>query len=183
MRIRMFVPLVFSVGFFFFAACSDTSSQNIKPGAFYGTLSVSGDSTNTVTCSATWQVGGGTGTYIELQSGDKTTCSVGTSVITLQEDKSIIDSITYSGTGLPFSPGATYAITLYTNGQTFASTVVLPDSVTITAPSPAQSVAKGSQLQITWNAGDGNSVGFDLFWEIGANSEITAPAVRIAEAI
>src|SRR5262249_190539 len=58
---EMIRVVLFSFCLLALAGCSSSSSQNVSAAEFYGTLSVLGDSTNTATCTAVWQVGGVTG--------------------------------------------------------------------------------------------------------------------------
>jgi hypothetical protein len=140
--------------------CSDVASSDIKTEAFFGILGLDGDSKGAATCSATWKVGGGTGTYIELGGTDRLTCNDGTKEVEMQENK-LFGIIGYSA-DVNYSPGTTYAITLYRGSSSFPSSIVLPPAVDIGAPGTGQSVKKGSHLAMGWNAASATQVRFEI---------------------
>ncbi len=74
------------------AGCSTTSSDNVKTSGFYVTYSVTQEGTAKPTAVANLQVGGATGTYIDLSESD----SVSVDGTKLERQKTIINSIYYS---------------------------------------------------------------------------------------
>jgi len=128
------------------AGCSKTDSGNVKTSGFYASYSVSGNNQNSVNCSATFQVGGSTGTYLNLNAGDSVTCN-GNSM----SRSELAGMISYSAS-VPFVSGGTYTITLSRTSETpYQSSVVLPEPITGYSPSAAFSIQKGAALTPTWN--------------------------------
>ena len=128
-------------------SCSRTTSDNVKTSGFYATIRVAGSSTNTATvsCSAQFQVGGSTGTYLDLTGGDTVTCN-GNSM-TKTEFAGIV---TYSAS-VTYSVGSTYTVTLTRSGESpYTSSVTLPEAVTVLSPANASSFQKGTQRNYSW---------------------------------
>lgn len=126
-------------------SCSNTKSDNVKTSGFYATLSVDGNNQNSVTCKATFQVGGATGTYLDLNAGDSVTCN-GNSM----NRSELLGAITYSAT-VTYQPESTYSIVLNRSGEgSYTSTVKLPAAITNLSPNSAFSTSKGSVMNISW---------------------------------
>lgn len=138
-------------------SCSKTESDNVKTSGFYVTYSVQGNNQNSVSCTATFQVGGSTGTYLDLSSGDTITCN-GNSM----SRSEFLGMITYTAT-VPYSVGGTYTLVLSRTGESaYSSSVVLPEAIAGMNPSSATSYTKGTGLSAAWtpssNAADGMNV-------------------------
>lgn len=126
-------------------SCSKTNSDNVKTSGIHATLSVEGNNQNSVTCKATLQVGGSTGTYLDLTSGDTITCN-GNSM----SRSELLGIITYSAT-VPYQAGSTYTIVLTRTGEDpYSSSVVLPEAISNVSPSAAISQQKGSAISVSW---------------------------------
>lgn len=128
-------------------SCSKTDSGNVKTSGFYASYSVSGNNQNSVNCSATFQVGGPTGTYLNLNDGDTVTCN-GNSM----SRSELAGMVSYSAS-VPYVAGGTYTITLTrSNESPYQSSVVLPEPIAGHSPSAAFSIQKGAALTPTWTA-------------------------------
>lgn len=143
---RMWLAVMMAISFMMMA-CSKTDSDDVKTSGFYATLSVDGNNSNQVTCRATFQVGGATGTYLDLSSGDTVTCN-GQSM----SRSEFLGMITYTATAT-YQVGATYSIVLTRAGESpYTATAVLPEAITVTSPTEGQSVTKGTAPTATWTS-------------------------------
>lgn len=128
-------------------SCSNTNSDNVKTSGFYVTYTVRGNNQNSVSCTATLQVGGSTGTYLDLSGGDSVTCN-GNSM----SRSEFLGMITYSAT-VPYSVGGTYTVVLNRSGETpYSSTAVLPEAIANMNPSSATSYTKGNPISPSWTS-------------------------------
>ena len=108
------------------AACSNTPSSNVKTSGIYATLSVTAQGGSAL-CTAVFQVGGSTGTYLSLDNGDTVTCNG-----IAMTSSNTLGAILYSAT-LPANAGATYAVVLNRTGEDpHISLVTLPDPLAFT---------------------------------------------------
>lgn len=101
------------VNFLFFGSltilatsCAKTESENVSTKGIYASFGLLGNNVNSVNCSVQLQVGGPTGTFLDLSSGDSITCN-GSNTMLRSELAGII---TYSAT-LP------YAVDVYLYGR------------------------------------------------------------------
>lgn len=133
-------------------SCSKTPSDNVKTAGFYVTYNVTGNNQNAVTCTARLQVGGSTGTYLDLNAGDSITCDGQT-----MARSEFAGIITYSANA-PYVPGKTYEIVLSRSGEgSYSSTAVLPDAIAGYSPNGTPSFQKGSTINPTWTASNNGS--------------------------
>lgn len=127
--------------------CAKTESSNIKTSGFYASYRITGNNQNAAVCSVTYQVGGITGTYIDLEAGDIVTCD-GQSMNRTE----LAGIITYS-TNVAYQVGKTYNVVLTRAGEgSYTSSVVLPEEIIGYAPTNLSNFQKGSAINTTWNA-------------------------------
>lgn len=127
------------------AACSNTESENVKTSGFYATYTLFAEGASSASCQATFQVGGSTGTYLDLNSGDTVTCD-GQSMVRSE----LLGMITYTAS-VTATVGKTYEIVLTRSGEpTYTSTVVLPEAVAGTTPATTTNYTKGSVINTSW---------------------------------
>lgn len=137
--------ILLTLSFSSLISCSNTKSDNVKTSGIHATFSVEGNNQNSVNCQATLQVGGATGTYLDLTSGDSVTCN-GNSM----SRSELLGIITYSAT-VPYQVGSTYTIVLTRTGENpYSSSVVLPEAISNVSPSSAISQQKGSAINVSW---------------------------------
>lgn len=128
------------------AACSKVDSDNVKTEGLYATYSVEGNNENTATCRATFQVGGPTGTFVDLKRQDKVTCN-GLEMLRVGN----WDGSVYYKADVAFNPGGQYKITLKRPAENlYESIVELPPKISGMSPGAAFAVPKGTALNPTW---------------------------------
>jgi hypothetical protein len=155
----------------FLSGCGTDESANIRTPGLHVTFSLEGDATDTVRCQAVFQVGGGTGTYLSLSSGDSVTCNGAP----MAEDSNFIGQITYQ-TLLPANPGADYQFDFTRSGEgTYKANVVLPTPVVVAQPALNQQIVKGTLLTAAWNPepARNDDINLTLSWEAGSTSTTT----------
>jgi hypothetical protein len=138
-------------------SCSNTPSDNVKTDGFYVTYKITGNNVNTATCKVTFQVGGATGTYLDLSSNDVVTCD-GQSM----SRSEFAGIITYS-VNVAYQVGKTYNVVLTRSGEDpYNASVTLPEAITGYSPSVPTTYQKGSSIAPTWtpssNGADAMSV-------------------------
>lgn len=128
-------------------SCAKTDSSNIKTDGFYVTYRVVGNNQNSAVCTASFQVGGVTGTYIDLNAGDTVTCD-GQSM----SRSEFAGIVTYSA-NVAYQVGKTYNIVLSRAGEgDYTSSVVMPQQIVGYSPSGSTSYQKGSAINVSWTA-------------------------------
>lgn len=141
----MLFALLFSVG------CSKTASDNVKTSGFYATYRITGNNQNSATCTATFQVGGPTGTYLDLSSTDSITCD-GQSM----NRSEFAGIVTYSA-NVSYVVGKTYNIVLSRAGEgDYISSAVLPEAIIGYSPSGTPSYQKANAINISWTPSNSN---------------------------
>lgn len=154
----MLFVLLFSVG------CSKTASDNVKTSGFYATYRITGNNQNSATCTATFQVGGPTGTYLDLSSTDSITCD-GQSM-----NRSEFAGIVSYSANVTYVVGKTYDIVLSRAGEgDYISSAVLPEAISGYSPSGAPSYQKGSPINISWTPSSSNSDNIYVYLNYTAN--------------
>ena len=128
-------------------ACSKTNSSNVKTKGMYVTFDVAGNNLNQVACQAQFQVGGGTGTYLELDGADTVTCDG-----QRMSKSEFLGIVTYT-TNLPYQVGKNYKIIFSREGEApYESTAILPSAIASTSPAPNIQVKKGLGLTVSWTS-------------------------------
>lgn len=159
-------------------ACSNTESENVKTSGFYATYTLFAEGASTATCQATFQVGGSTGTYLDLNSGDSVTCD-GQSMVRSE----FLGMIMYTAT-VTATVGKTYDVVLTRSGEpTYTSSVVLPEAVAGTTPATTTNYTKGSVINTSWTPSSNtteDSMTVTLTYDAGehsasASADDTAP--------
>ncbi|MCB0341444.1 MAG: hypothetical protein H6626_13825 [Pseudobdellovibrionaceae bacterium] len=142
---------ILSIVLFFSSAtlfgCSNTDSENVKTKGIYASFDVSA-SNGAATAIAKFQVGGPTGSFLDLSSGDSIT--VNGLVLTRQELLGIIEY----RKSVPYSEGGIYTFVFSREDEEpYTSTVTLTEAVTISSPTAGANATKGQSLSVQWNAG------------------------------
>ena len=133
-------------------SCSKTPSDNVKTAGFYVSYAISGNNVNAATCRATFQVGGGTGTYLDLGSGDSVTCDG-----QAMSRSEFAGMISYS-VNVPYVVGKTYSLVLTRSGESpYVASVSLPEAIAGYSPSVMTSYQKGSAIAPTWTPSSNGS--------------------------
>lgn len=157
----LFVLAVFAMG------CAKTLSDNIKTDGFYASYKISGNNAGTAVCTASLQVGGVTGTYIDLVNGDVVTCD-GQSM----SRSEFAGIITYTAS-VPYVVGKTYNVVLTRAGEgSYTASVVLPEQIANFSPSGNPSFQKGSIINASWNTSSSGSDTMSIYlsYSAGGNS-------------
>lgn len=125
--------------------CAKTQSENVKTSGIYVSYSLQGNSAGAASCSVTFQVGGGTGTYLELSGGDSVTCN-GQSM----SKNEVLGIVTYTSS-VSYSPGSTYTVRFQRPSEApYVSTVSLPDPIVVQSPAMHAAIKKGTVLPVQW---------------------------------
>lgn len=148
------------------SGCPNSRSSAISNSEFYVVTTIVGDPTNNkVSCSTSLAVGGAGGTTISLDAEDSLTCTVDSDAHAMSEGS----AGSYAYTSMAYGVGKSYSVALTRKGSdecgrsgTFTGTAVLPEAVTVTAPAASASVSKASALNVTWQAGTGDSISIYL---------------------
>jgi hypothetical protein len=162
---EMFGALGLLALLFLFSGCAQSESAAIATSEMVATYELKGDG-GRLECNATFNVGGTFGTYLELTGDDEAWCGDGERAVKLKKLDSFLGAVSYTGgSELRYEPGRTYTFTFKrTAANTFNSTVILPEPVTITAPTPNNLYKKGGTLYTVWNAGSGSLIDILLSW-------------------
>lgn len=146
----LIVPLLIS--------CSKTDSSNVKTEGIYPTFIASANSTNEINIQATFQVGGSTGTFLNLSDGDAIT--VNGLTMTRSEFAGIISYYR----SIAYTEGASFTFVFNRpNEGNYTSTVTLPNTFSITSPTANSTQTKGASLALTWTgAGANDTMKIDL---------------------
>lgn len=137
--------------------CAQSRSTAIDIAEFYAAYSVSATGSGQATCSAEFNVGGSSGTYIVLDGDDKVSCSNGTDSETLKGDEGLFNEVSYSGKIATVS-GGTYTFTLTKEDKTYTANIALPAPISISSPTSGATFTRGAPINVLWNAGNGDSV-------------------------
>ncbi len=172
---RGFLALPF---LWFLMGCSKTRSTAIATSEIYATYSVAGNSADQLTCSAVFQVGGGTGTYIEMDGEDTAICSNGTTEVTLNKTTDFLGIVEYSTTSLAYDAAKTYTLTFKRKaGETHAANATLPPAVVINSPAAASEQTKGAILNFTFTAATSSAIDATLSWSTSGKNGSTGHAL------
>lgn len=153
---QAFKILIYIVISMSLAACSKTGSSNVKTKGISVSYTVEGNNQNSAICRAQFQVGGSTGTYLELEDGDSVTCQG------LPMSKSEFAGIITYTTAVNYSPNGTYTVTFKRSDEpAYIATVTLPPPVTGMNPSAFTSYQKAQPLAVSWTP---SSYGGDEMW-------------------
>lgn len=136
----------------FTSACSTTNSDNVSTGGIYAALSIS-ENGAVAQASATFYVGGITGTVLQLSAGDSVACNGNV----LSEQQNLFGGYSYVGNCGTLTAGAMYSFVFTRdsasgNDEVYTSTVTLPEAVNITAPADASTFTRGNPINVTWTA-------------------------------
>ncbi len=162
-------------------ACSDTTSDNIKTSGLYSNYSVTnntGSRAGTVHCQAVFHVGGSTGTYVILNSGDSVTCNG--QGMSYSKDP-ILNQVVYS-LDVPATADGNYNIVLSRpNEGPYASSVRLPAGIQPLAPTINTNIHKGTAFNVQWvaNTTSSSSMSISLSYYYQENGE-TVQAIAYA---
>lgn len=127
------------------AACSKTTSDNVKTSGVYASYSVQARDTNRVECVVRFQVGGGTGTSLELAGADHVTCDG--QPMTKSE---VLGLVTYS-VELPYRMGHDYEVRFTRPDEpAYTARAVLPEPLLDVSPAAPVSLPKGTPLTVSW---------------------------------
>lgn len=152
------------------SACSKSSSTSVDTSEIYLNADITGNSSNSVSCSASLHVGGLTGTYIELSGSDAIYCSDGTTEKEMDANTSVIGSVTYSASGLAYSTTATYTVRLRHSGSDYSATAQLPTALAITAPTAGATQTKNTAMTVTWTAATSDRIRLVVDYASGTSS-------------
>ena len=129
----------------FAVACSKTTSDNVKTSGVFASYSVQAQDTNRVECLVRFQVGGGTGTSLELAGADDVTCDG--RAMTKSEAFGVV---TYS-VSLPYRTGYDYQVQFTRpNEPAYVATASLPEPILNVSPAAPVILRKGDRLAVTW---------------------------------
>lgn len=159
---------LFLISSLFLFSCAKTNSDNIKTSGIRATFSVVGNNQNSVTCTASFQVGEGVGgTYLDLDANDSITCN-GNSM-----SKTDFVTVSYSAT-VPYQVGGTYTLVFTRAGEgSYTSTVTLPEAISNYSPNTAQTLQKGSPLNISWTpSSNATDDSFSAYLSLSGVSEL-----------
>ncbi len=144
------------------SACSVVDSDNVKTGGFYTTFSISQQAAQKPVASAIFQVGGPTGTSINLTSNDEIACN---DVELARTQAPIINLITYNAA---LDQKASYKFEFSRTGEpTYERSIAHPEAFQITNQAPIalkydgsvainwQNSATAGKVSITVDAGGG----------------------------
>lgn len=132
---------------FLLVGCAKTNSENIKTAGIYATYRIEGNNQNSATCTVQFQVGGATGTFLNLTSGDSVTCD-GQSM----NRSEIAGIITYSAS-VAYLVGKTYNVNFSRPDEgAYISSVVMPSEINGISVAPNTSFQKASAITPTWSA-------------------------------
>lgn len=147
------------------AGCAKTASENVKTSGFYVTYKVTGNNQNSAVCTASFQVGGALGTYLELSSGDNITCDG------QQMSRSEYAGIVTYSTNVSYQVGKTYSLVLSRAGEgDYTSSVVLPTEIFGASPANNSSFQKGSAISVSWIASSNASEGMKIYLNYSSGS-------------
>lgn len=173
MNVQSLIGLAISAALILLAStgCAKTASSNINPSQVYTAYSVSyryggagapvDSSTAILSLSATFNIAGSTGTYLELdgQSG----IAVNGSPLTEKED--FIDQVNYTHekNGAVDADASTPYVFVYTDndGKQYQNTLTLPAAIQVTN-SPGSSYPLTSSLHVDWSSANSVSTSENL---------------------
>lgn len=145
--------------------CAKTDSDNVKTSGFYVTYKITGNNQNSATCNSSFQVGGVTGTYLDLSTGDSITCDG-----QAMSRSDFAGIVTYSA-NVAYQAGKTYNFVLTrANEGTYTSSAVLPSTIGGYSPSGNPSIQKGSPINLLWTASNDAFDTMDIVLRYSAGS-------------
>lgn len=134
------------------AACSKAPSTDVKTGSIVATYEVNADTATQATCTAKFQVGGSTGTFLDLGGGDSVTCNGYP-----MSRSEIFNIITYSAT-VPTPPGGLYKIVFQRPSESYDATTTVPEQIFNASPAAGTSFQKGTSIPVSWQTAADPSV-------------------------
>ena len=126
-------------------ACSSINSSDIKASGIHATNSVSATG-GSVTCESTLRAGGGTGSYVDLDTGDALYCNG----VHMKREGDMFGQISYRAS-VASSPRALYEIKLVHQGETLRSGAVMPSPITGARILGGTVHPIGSSVSVTWD--------------------------------
>jgi hypothetical protein len=136
-----------------FTSCAQTGSSDILTNSIYLSQTIVVDKDQNVTCTAVFQVGSAMGTYLELTNGDTVECNG-----TVMEKTELLGIVRYSA-NVAYVANGTYEILFErASDESYSSTVVLPNAITVTAPTDNYEYSKGSALPLAWTLSTGTKM-------------------------
>ena len=147
--------------------CAKTNSDNVKTSGFYATYKITANNQNSATCTSTFQVGGLTGTYLDLSAGDSITCDG-----QAMSRSDFAGIVTYSAI-VAYQVGKTYNFVLMRVGEgSYTSSAVLPAVISGNSPSGNPSIHKGSPINLLWTVSNNvfDSMDITLSYSTGTSS-------------
>ncbi len=134
--------------------CAKSKSEDIRTTGLYVQYhATAAENRGSVSASVTIQVGGPTGTYVDLSGSDKIFCNG------QEMDRSnLFNMITYTKT-LPYQSHGLYEFVLKREGEADKTArVTLPDVVDISQPQNMEASRIGDPLFVRWNRGSDKTV-------------------------
>lgn len=127
------------------AACSKTNSSNVKTSGIYVTYTIEGNNQNSAVCRAQFQVGGSTGTFLDLDNGDTVTCQ-GQSM-----SRSEFAGIVTYYAAVTYNPGGTYVVNFSRTGEPlYTASVAMPLPIAGMSPASFRTYQKNQAFTISW---------------------------------
>ncbi len=131
--------------------CASTESQDVRTSGIFATFTATSDGTTTK-AQAIFRVGeASSNTFVNLESGDSATVTVGQDARTLTENH-LGDYYFYS-VDVPVVAGASefvFALTREADEDAPNSRVALPEPLTVSAPAASANLSRAQALTITW---------------------------------
>lgn len=125
--------------------CSKTPSSNVKTSGIYVSYSVVGDNVGSATCEAQFQVGGPTGTFLELDDGDSVTCDG--QPMARNEFAGIV---TYR-VPVTYKPRGSYIVVFTRKDEPqYVATTGIPESITGLNPVSFVGLQKSRPFSVSW---------------------------------
>lgn len=153
------------VGILIICSCSKTESSYVETEGFYVSYSVVGNNQNSATCTVTFQVGGPTGTYLDLSSGDSITCD-GSSMARSE----FLGIVSYTA-NVSYRPQGQYELIFNREGEgNYISTLTLPEPITGMVPSSSQTYQKANPISVLWNTSSNSEDGMRAYLNYSAGT-------------
>jgi len=148
------------VGLFLFS-CSKVGSSSVEQSSWVATYSVEQQGSKVV-CIAKYQVGGTTGTFIELDSQDD---AVFCQDQYMTRADSLVGEVIYKAEIKP-DTNQNYQIRLSRKDGQYVSQVKLPESIQATSPAYNQILEKNKAFDVIWNLQNASKVSVALKYTI-----------------
>lgn len=147
--------------------CSKTPSSNVKTAGIHVSFTVEGNNQNAATCEARFQVGGATGTYLDLQDGDSVTCEGKTMV------REEFAGIVVYRVPVSYNPRGAYTV-MFTRPKEspYVSTVLMPEPIVGMNPVGFVGYQKGRPFSVAWapSLNTGDEMRVELSYQAGNTS-------------